>query len=229
MTALDLIKRALRMLGALGVGETLDAELSNNALGALNSMLESWSVEGLMVYATLNETFPLSSGVQNYTIGSGGTFNTVRPDSIESAFFSLSNNDYTVRVITVSEWNDIVNKSTGATFPEVMRYDATMPLGVIRLWPVPNGGSLTIAKTVPLQSFSNLTDVVVLPKGYERAIASNLAIELAPEYERSITPELAKIARDSKAIVKSINPSGAVLKVDYFIRDRFNPLTGVLG
>ena len=48
-TALDMIKRARKFIGALGVGETLETELANDGLEALNAMLDSWSLDDLMV------------------------------------------------------------------------------------------------------------------------------------------------------------------------------------
>ena len=51
-TASDQINRALRLLGVLAEGETPSAETSQDALIALNQMIDSWSTERLSVYST---------------------------------------------------------------------------------------------------------------------------------------------------------------------------------
>lgn len=230
MTALDIIKRSLRYIGALGVGETLEAELANNALDSLNAMLDSWSIDALLIYQTDYETFPLSAGVQSYTIGVGGTFNTTRPDRIESGYVSVNNIDYQLEVVDIDKWNSIAIKTTKSTWPSYLRFDPTLPLAKIHLYPVPITGSITINRFAILQSFNSLTDVIALPRGYERAIASNLAIELAPEYDKSISKELAMIARESKSYIQKINLESPILSVDSAFADKGgfgNPLQGL--
>lgn len=212
-TALDVIKRARRLIKALAVGETLEDELANDGLEALNAMLESWSIDELAVYVTKISTHNLT-GVQSFTIGTGGTFNVPRPDRIESAFTTISGNDYPLQIIDNDQWNSITEKDTSATIPAYLKYDANVPLGNISLFPIPLGGSLTINTYQPLQRFENLTDVLVFPSGYERAIASNLAIEIAPEAGAQVSQELARMARDSKAAIMRINARQPVLGMD---------------
>lgn len=214
MTALDIIKRARRLIGALAVGETLEDELAQDGLEALNSMLDSWSINELTVYTNKTSTHTLTQ-VQSFTIGIGGAFNVARPDRIESAYITVSGNDYIMRIIDDEQWNAITDKDTTSTIPSYLKYDAAVPLGVISLFPIPNGvASLTINSYQPLQRFINLTDVVVLPSGYERAIASNLALEIAPEAGRQVSQELVKIARESKASIMRINARQPVLGMD---------------
>jgi hypothetical protein len=50
-TAGDQINRALRLLGVLAEGETPSADMSNDALTALNQMIDSWNTERLSVFA----------------------------------------------------------------------------------------------------------------------------------------------------------------------------------
>ena len=50
-TAGDQINRALRLLGVLAEGETASAALSQDALMAMNQMIDSWNTERLSVSA----------------------------------------------------------------------------------------------------------------------------------------------------------------------------------
>lgn len=212
-SALDIIKRARRLLNALGVGETLDSELANDGLEALNAMLESWSIDGLMTYALAIKTLTLTTA-QTYTVGAGGAFNITRPDRIESAFVSIGGSDYPLEIIDNDQWNNIANKSASSTIPAYLKYDAFTPLGLISLFPKPINGTLTINAYESLQRFETLTEVLALPSGYERALAPNLAMEIAPETGKPVTQDLARIARDSKAAIMRINAKAPILKLD---------------
>ena len=213
-TALDIIKRARRLIGALAVGETLESDLANDGLMALNAMMDSWSIDNLAAYGTDNKTYTLSSNVQNYTIGTGGAFNGVRPDRIESAIVSVAGSDYSVEILDDKDWNNIVYKTVGGTYPQYLRYSNDTPLGTISLYPIPNGGTITLTYYQALQRFTNLTDLLVLPSGYERALASNLALEIAPEAGAKVSQELVMMARQAKANILRINLKAPLLRVD---------------
>lgn len=210
-TALDIITRARRLLNAHGVGETLEAELANNGLEALNAMLESLSIDGVMVYATQSNTFNLT-GAQTYTVGTGGTFNMLRPDRIESAFATIGGNDYPLDIIDNAQWNDIFNKNL-SSLPSYIKYDAFTPLGLLSIYPKATG-TITLNTYLPLQVFSTLSTVVALPRGYERMLAYNLALEIAPETGRPVTREVMMIAASSKSAIQRINLDTPVLTID---------------
>lgn len=213
-SALEIIKRARRLLGALGVGETLESELANNGLEALNAMLESWSIDQLAVYATKINTHVLTSA-QTFTIGLGGAFNIARPDRIEAAFVKVNDIDYPLTLIDNEQWNDITNKAVGATIPMYLKYDANVPLGNISLYPSPRAGAtLTINTFQALQQFPNLSTVMILPTGYERAIASNLALDIAPEASVKVSQELVKMAKESKSAIMRTNARAPILSMD---------------
>ena len=54
-TAGDQINRALRLLGVLAEGETPSASESQDALMALNQMIDSWNTERLSVFSTIDQ------------------------------------------------------------------------------------------------------------------------------------------------------------------------------
>jgi hypothetical protein len=112
-TASDIVSRSLRLIGVLGQGRrTLTANELADGIDALNSMLESFSLERLMVYQILEENFSLVIGTGSYTIGTGGTFNTTRPVKIENAFLrDSSNNDYSLALIDNAQYDSIPLKT----------------------------------------------------------------------------------------------------------------------
>ena len=55
-TAGDQINAALRLIGQLAEAETPTAATSQDALAAMNQMLDSWNIERLSVFCTQDET-----------------------------------------------------------------------------------------------------------------------------------------------------------------------------
>ena len=56
-TAGDQINGALRLIGQLAEGETPSAATSQDALTAMNQMIDSWSIERLAVFSTQDQVF----------------------------------------------------------------------------------------------------------------------------------------------------------------------------
>lgn len=208
-TPSTMIIRSLQLIGEKGIGDTLTAAEETAYLAALNSMMESWSLERLLVYHILDEVFSLTAGDGSYTIGTGGDFNTTRPLKIEGAVIRDTDDaDSGVEVLGADAWRRIVLKtSTGNSYPSYLYYDPqfTTGRGVINLWPEPQAGlRLVISSWKQLQTFAAISTTLALPPGYERAIIYNLAIELAGGMIEP-APSVVKIARESKGAIKRVN------------------------
>lgn len=90
MTALDLITRALRSIGAYAAGETLDSEDAADALDTLNDMLATWSNSNLMVPYKTEVIFPFVNNQATYTIGKGGNISGTFTGSIALTTLTVS-------------------------------------------------------------------------------------------------------------------------------------------
>ena len=216
-TANTMISRALRLIGVLGQGRrTLDATEASDGLAALNSMLDSWSIDRSMIYQLLTETHTLTAGTADYSIGTGGTINTPRPVRIVSAFMrDTANYDYSVEIINKTAYDAYPLKTTRSR-PSFLYYDEIYPLAFIRLVYTPSDSSevLHFTSWKQLQQFANLTTALALPPGYQRAIEFNLAVELQAEYPGSlIAPKTAEIAQKALANIIQINQDAPVLDV----------------
>ena len=199
-TANTMISRALRLIGVLGQGRrTLDATEASDGLAALNSMLDSWSIDRSMIYQLLTETHTLTAGTADYSIGTGGTINTTRPVRIVSAFMrDTANYDYSVEIINKTAYDAYPLKTTRSR-PSFLYYDEIYPLAFIRLVYTPSDSSevLHFTSWKQLQQFANLTTV-----------------ELQAEYPGSlIAPKTAEIAQKALANIIQINQDAPVLDV----------------
>jgi len=97
-------------------------------------------------------------------------------------------------------------RSRQAALPLELWYQATYPLGLLWLWPVPNAAAtLEMFVWTQLPGFSQITDTFDLPPGYELAIVKNLAVLLAPRYQRPVSPDLMRDATEAKAAIGGLN------------------------
>ena len=184
-TALEVIVRAYKALTVVGTSSAASptTEQRNDGLTALNALLDSLSNENLTCYQVREDSFTLSVGVSSYTVGSGATVNVERPLQIIQAYVQDSGgNNYMFNLRTRDWWNMIGNRSNIITsqIPTDMFYDPANPNGIIAVWPYP-----TAAYTVFFDSYrglttlSTLTESIAFPKGYERMMVYNLAVEIA--------------------------------------------------
>lgn len=227
-TARQIIEQAARKLNILGRGQTLPAEEASAILDELNDLLGSWSVEGGLVYQDVQETFNLSSTQNQYTIGTGGDFNTERPYVITTAFVTQvgSNTDYPLEIYNIRQYAEIQQKDTQG-IPEAFYYDNNFPLGNVFLYPQPSANyTLTLYSRKPLTSFTTLNTNIDLPPGYKRALVNNLAVEIAAQYEKEPTQMLIKNAQEGKGNVFAANSRNDdnVTSIDQFLSsgDRFD-------
>jgi hypothetical protein len=201
-SAIILIEGAMRDAGILVKSESPAADEAQDALEAMNQIVGMWGNFTGLVNALVWENFPISGGVGEYTIGSGATFNTVRPNVITSAFVRQAGGyDNALQIIPDAAYSDIPDKtSTGR--PEVLNYDGGVPTGKIRLFYVPDTSyTLHLQSEKPFTSFPDLATDVSLPPGWDFAIRKNLAKTLCGEYGVPV-PE--QVKEDSRVSLNSI-------------------------
>lgn len=210
-TALNIITKAFQKIGVLAEGETPNANQQSDGLDTLNLLIDSWAGDTLLTVAEIEENFPLVVGTPAYTIGTGQTFNTTKPFSITKAFVRDSNGyDRQLGIITRGIYQSYIDKDATGT-PQTLFYDPgasqqANQAGTLKVYPAPNAAdTLYITSEKPFTEFSTVSDTVTFYPAYKRALIYNLAIELAPDYGVSASPEVIKIAKDSKELIENIN------------------------
>lgn len=220
----DVCTQALRELGVIAADETPTASDILTAIAALNRLLDQWAAERLMIYTTSRTTFALVSGTQTYTVGASGNFNVARPVRIDH--FTIYDDtaaipdEVSLEELTDDAYALIRQKTATSTEPIYFYYNPTFPLGTLFLWPAPTSDDLTGVLYAPQQvsefaeTAAGLDTAISLPPGYRRMLVKNLAMEMAPSFERSPTQELKDQAADSKSIVKLANVRMMDMPVD---------------
>lgn len=198
MTVQQLIDKALVLIGVIAPGETPATEERNDAFDALNNLVANWSAQQLPLFSVQLDTVTLT-GAASYTLAS-------RPMRIKSAQVLAANGTAQApALIDAVGWAGVSDKTRTGVFAEVLYCDYGYPSAVVTLSPRPGAGTLEIYSYKQLTEFASLAEVIDLPPGYERALRYALAIDLAPEYGRTVTPEIAGSAQEAKNAIAQLN------------------------
>lgn len=160
-----------------------------------------------------------------------------RPMAIEEMYARLNAGspqqlDILVQPLTDAQYASISVKNTTSTFAFSFYDDRAYPTRNITLFPIPGSGSeVVLYLRLPLMDLTNLDAPVNFPPGYERAFRYNLAVELAPIYGKTVTPEIAARAAASIKDLERLNSVPRFIKGDSGMnrngRNRFfNWITG---
>lgn len=232
-TAGDQINGALRLIGMLAEGETPSAETSADALFALNQMIDSWTAERLMIYATQDQTFSWPQGTISRTIGPTGDFVGNRPVQLDdSTYFRDASTgvSFGIKIINQQQYDGIAVKTVTSTYPQVIWLNMDMPNMSMYIYPVPTRAiEFHFISVEELSQPATLTTNLVFPPGYLRAFRFNLACEIATEFGVEPPRNVSRIAMTSKRSVKRINDPLDIMSIPYAIvgtRQRFNVFAG---
>ena len=231
-TAGDQINRALRLLGILAEGETPSASMSQDALMALNQMIDSWNTERLAVFSTQDQVFTWPASLISRTLGPTGDFVGNRPILLDDAtyFKAPSGVSYGIKMINQQQYNGIAVKTVTSTFPQVMWVNMTFPNIEMYVYPRPTQNlEWHFVSVQELDKPVTLSTVLHYPPGYLRAFTYNLAMEFAPEFGVEPSPQVQRIAMTSKRDLKRINNPDDVMALPYALvanRQRFNIYAG---
>jgi hypothetical protein len=147
-----------------------------------------------------------------------GNFAVPRPLRITNAFTRVTTSgttglDYPIDFDTTRDkYNAIGLKGLpGSPWPIIGWYNPTFPYGNLYFYQSPQSAAeLHLFTDTIFTDFTSVTQAINLPQGYARAIKKNLAIELAPEYGKGISPTLQRQADESLKMIKSLNSNPAV-------------------
>ena len=232
-TAGDQINRSLRLLGVLAEGETPAASVSQDALMALNQMIDSWNTERLSTFVTQDQTFLWPAGFISRTLGPTGDFVGLRPVLIDDATYyrdPSTNVSFGVKFINQQQYNGIAVKTVTSTYPQVCWVNMGFPDITLTVYPKPTRElEWHFISVQELNRPADLATVMYYPPGYLRAFTYNLAMEFAPEFGVEPSPQVSRIAMTSKRNLKRINNPDDVMSMPYAIvatRQRFNIYAG---
>ena len=192
----QILTRALRIVGAIGQGETPSSTALTEAAQALNDILAEFNTDGmpqwnLRVYTCA----PLVAGTASYTIGTGSTFNFPAPLKIFQAYIHDNNTSYD-RPLLLIDWQTYLQYSnkTQQGMPNQLVYKVPAAIGAsgesqgtITLLLTPDAytaanTSLVVYGQKPFDDFDSSGNTLDLPPYWINALVWAVAAHLAYEY-----------------------------------------------
>lgn len=190
----DIIKRSLRIIGALGQGESPSTDAKTEASQALNDLVKEWQSDGMQMWKYgVSSAITYVASTASYTIGIGATSDQVAPLKIVQAFNKNTSTsvDIPMVIMTKQEYYMMSNKTSTGT-PNQLYYNPPGPpetemVGTIRVYPTPDSTAastynLYIIGMFPLEDFDAATDLADFPSFYYNALCWGLADQLSYEY-----------------------------------------------
>jgi hypothetical protein len=230
-TARDQIYAALRLIGQLAEGEAPSADTAQDALTAMNQMIDSWNTERLSVFSTQDQIFTWPAGAIRKTLGPTGDFVGNRPILVDDAtYFKVGNVSYGIKLINQQMYDGIAVKNVTSTYPQVMFVNNTYPDIEMYVYPVPNTAcEFHFISVEELSNPATLSTTLAFPPGYLRAFKYNLACEIANEFGIEPPQTVQRIAMASKRNLKRINNPDDIMSIPYPLvvrQQRFNVYVG---
>lgn len=236
-SVLQILTRAVRLLGAVSQGVALPAGDAEDGRIAFNALIESLNVDSLAIYTKNFDQYDIVANKQVYTIGPSGDIAALpqlRPTTIDRIILNQTTVtpaiDLKLEELTDEQWAGIHVKDLKSTLPTKFYSTGDFPNLRLFLWPIPTiANKLTIWTWNQLSAVTDVNADYNLPQGYERMLTYNLAMELAPEYGVEPTLRVIQIAADSLAAIKRLNTTNPYTHCDAAILggpSGFNWMTG---
>lgn len=216
ITARQICETALRLNGLAAAEQSIPADMAQSALDALNTMLDAWAVERLLTYTRPKHTLPLVPGLGTYTWGEASATLPVPdipgppPVRLELCLLTLPGSpeqEWPLDILDQTRYEaGVWDKTFMSAYPELVYLEASQPYAQLHVWPVPTTASLL--QLFPWQAsspYAHWDHALPWPNGYARAFQYNLAVDLAPQYEREPSPTVARIAEESKRALSPVN------------------------
>ena len=150
ISARQIITTALRLIGVSSAEQPLSADMAQAGLEALNTMLDTWSVERLLTWTRPRYVLPLVSGQGTYTWGlvpgetTPADIPQPAPVRLEIALMNIGGSpeqEWPVEVLTQEEYESGVwFKDLVSSYVEAVYLEDTQPYNVLHCYPVPTIG-----------------------------------------------------------------------------------------
>lgn len=178
LTRERLCDKAMEKCGALGVGETPSAADRDLCLEALDSLLKELAYFGYSwpKYTAQQSSITLLAATQAYTLPAdyygGAVVNIV----------DASGNEHGIPLLTLQEWNSIIDKTETADYPKQAYIDSA---SIMHVWPIQTANVSAKLWYQQVIDDSAATTAVNLASPWLRGLVYGIAGEIGDEHDVS--------------------------------------------
>src|SRR5262245_3181379 len=204
---------ALQRIGVIAAGEVPQQHDLQLALDRLNALIDSWRTSHLFERAIRETAAVIAPGVGTYTVGPGGDFDVLLPVYLERVILEQQTTVPPTRLPPLARLSDADRAAwpqpalTGS-LPTHWYYelDINAPFGTLEIYPVPTSGGdrLLLQMPQPVGPYLQF-DLLELQPGYQQFFQEQLAVQLAPDFEREPSPVLMRSAQRAEAAIRTPN------------------------
>lgn len=196
-TAYDIIHKALRAVGIVGLGDFVDPLVSQEALLILNGMRAEWSLN-TKGYKPFNLTCSPNANKQFITLGTDGTTPgdiPVRPSTITeviviSGSVNGAANNFSIPLYPYAKYFEQTVQNVTA-LPSAAFIDNQNPYTNIYFYPGLGAGySVRVVGTSYMAEYESIADAFVDPPEFFEALWMNLALRMGTLYNFPASPGL---------------------------------------
>ena len=176
-TRSNILQRALRIVGALSLGETMTADQEEQGSSILNSVVKSWQAKGTFLWQVVDVTIAMVAGTGSYAMPTDPPLLT-----IDQAFLRLlsTTTDSPLARLSFEQFKAIASKTEQGT-PTVF----TCNDGYLSVWPIPltsSTWSVIGTGVARLKDWDTAGGTGEFPAHWLEALVYSVADGLAPEY-----------------------------------------------
>ncbi len=203
----EIIKRALRLVGGLGQGETPTANQTTEAVTALNMFIKWLATKGILLWKREEITVNVSNGVQEYTITGA---NSAKPLKIYNVDYYNASTGITIGMLPLSQSDfSSVNTSNTRGTPSQYWFEPLRASSKLHVFPIPDATFATnnVFKVYVQTHMENMdadANEPDIPSEYFDLLVYGLAKRLTTEYGTSRETR-AYISEDLKEIMDSLS------------------------
>jgi hypothetical protein len=200
-------------LNRLAPGETLDPDVAQRCLDALNDIADEFNGQKGFLFREI-----LSAGAVTGATGTLGTnWATLAPGDLIEGATVASGGDLPLRKLSMDRYANIADKAT-AGLPQTFTPDG---YALVYFWPACTGQTVTLRTRQTVSDFADLDTDYGMPKGWRSGLAVLLARKISKSLTGSVSPDLIADAAAARtrlgaqalmpAIIAPAGPAGNVL------------------
>ena len=197
LTAYDIISKALRVVGVVGLGDPINALVAQEALMILNGIRKEWSLN-VKNWSKYDKTYAATVNKQFITLGTNGLIPgdiATRPNTITDVILingmapASSNNNFKLALKPYEAYRELVVQNINA-MPDTAYLDYEYPLMNVYFNPgLSAGWSVRVMGNSYMEDYENIGDQFMDPTEYFDALYLALATRLAPLHGFSLPPD----------------------------------------